>query len=102
ATRMRSVARLILLSAALSSDDDSSATTRLLLTLAVILDGLAAIREAQRLQHQAEAAREAARRLRSWKPPAGQTAAAPAASAAPYQQPVFAVPQETRRHRRPR
>jgi hypothetical protein len=103
ATRMRSAARLILLNAALSRDDDSSATTRLLLTLAVILDGLAAIREAQRLHHQAESARETARRLRSWKPPAGQTAAAaPAAGAAPYQQPVAAVPQKTRRHRRPR
>lgn len=102
ATRMRSAARLILLNAALSRDDDSSATTRLLLTLAVILDGLAAIREAQRLHHQAEAARETARRLRSWKPPAGQTATAAAASAAPHQQPVMAVPQETTRHRRSR
>jgi hypothetical protein len=103
ATRMRSAARLILLNAALSRDDDSSATTRLLLTLAVILDGLAAIREAQRLHHQAEAARDTARRLRSWKPPAAQTAAAaPAASTAPHQHPVVAVPQETRRHRRGR
>jgi hypothetical protein len=82
ATRLRSAARLILLDAALPRDDDSSATTRLLLTLAVILDGLAAIREAQRLAHQAEAARETARRLRSWKPPFGQAAAAAPATSA--------------------
>lgn len=102
ATRMRSAARLILLNAAMSRDDDSSATTRLLLTLAVILDGLAAIREAQQLHHQAETARNAARLLRSWKPPAGQTSNQPATSTAPHQQPKFAVPQETKQHHRTR
>jgi hypothetical protein len=68
-TRMRGAARLILVSVALSSDEDTSALTRLLLTLAVFLDALATLREAQRLLHQAHAAREVARRLRDWTPP---------------------------------
>ncbi|MBX7266495.1 relaxase [Micromonospora sp. Llam7] len=80
ATRMRGVARLILVAAAVSRDEDVSNTTRLLLTLALFLTAWAEMREARRLVHQAHAAREAAARLRSWTPPPGAaTATGPAA-----------------------
>jgi relaxase-like protein len=75
ATRLRGMARLILLTASLSREEDVSNTTRLLLTLALFLIAWAEMREARRLVHQAQAAREAAQRLRSWTPPPAATAA---------------------------
>lgn len=85
AVRLRGVARLLLVTAALSREEDVSNTSRLLATLALFLIAWAELRQARELLHQAQAAREAAGRLRSWTPP-------PAAGA-PATRPATPIPQ---------
>jgi hypothetical protein len=78
-TRLRGMARLILINAVMSRDDDTNAALKLFYTMAVLIDSLADLRDAQQRLHQAQAARVAAAQLRRWRP----LHVPPAAAAAP-------------------
>lgn len=62
-TRLRGMARFLLVNAVMA--------LRFYYTMAMLIDSLADIRDAQQRLHQAQAARDAARDLRGWRPPAG-------------------------------
>jgi hypothetical protein len=68
-TRLRGMARLLLVHAVMASNEDIDAALRFYYTMAVLLDSLADLRDTQLRLHQAHAARDAASRLRSWRPP---------------------------------
>jgi hypothetical protein len=80
-TRLRGMARFILVSAVMASNDDIDAVLKFYYTMAVLIDSLADIRDAQQRLHQAQAARDAAARLRGWR--AGHVPSAPAAAPRP-------------------
>lgn len=68
-TRLRGLARILLVGAVMARNDDTDAALRLFYTMAVLLDSLADLRDTQRRLHQAQAARDAAEQLRRWRPP---------------------------------
>lgn len=89
-TRLRGMARFILVHAVMANNNDINAALRFYYTMAVLIDTLADIREAQQRLHQAQAARDAAGRLRAWRPrPArAPTRTGPASSVDPRRQPT--------------
>jgi hypothetical protein len=99
-TRLRGVARFILVSAVMASNDDIDAALRFYYTMAVLIDSLADLRDAQQRLHQAQAARDAAQRLRSWTPWVAYARVTPAASARRQRQPGPVPPQQKSSSRR--
>ncbi len=71
AMQLRAMARLISVMGALSRDEDTMAALHLVYTLAALAESLADLREAQDRLHQSRDARDAARQLRAYTPPAG-------------------------------
>lgn len=82
-TRLRGMARFLLVNAVMA--------LRFYYTMAMLIDSLADIRDAQQRLHQAQAARDAARDLRGWRPPAESTRVSP--TGARRRQPVPFSPQ---------
>jgi hypothetical protein len=101
-TRLRGMARFLLVNAVMARSDDIDAALRFYYTMAVLIDNLADIRDAQRRLYQAHAARDAAGRLRSWRPPVAATPTSPAASGRRWRQPgPFSLQQRTAGRRQP-
>lgn len=90
-TRLRGMARFLLVNAVMAGNDDLDAALRFYYTMAMLIDSLADIRDAQQRLHQAQAARDAARDLRGWRPPAESTRVSP--TGARRRQPVPFSPQ---------
>lgn len=86
-TKLRGMARFILVNAVMASNDDIDAALKFFYTMAVLIDSLADIRDAQQRLHQAQAARDAAGRLRGWTPSVVATRVTPVAAARRGRQP---------------
>jgi hypothetical protein len=100
--RLRGMARFLLVNAVMARSDEIDAALRFYYTMAVLIDSLADLREAQQRLHQAHAARDAAGRLRSLSPPVAATPTSPAASGRRWRQPgPFSPQQRTAGRRQP-
>ena len=86
-TRLRGMARFLLVNAVMARSDEIDVALRFYYTMAVLIDYLADIRDAQRRLHQAHAARDAAGRLRDWRPSVASTRVTPAAAARRWRRP---------------
>jgi hypothetical protein len=81
------MARFLLVNAVMARSDEIDAALRFYYTMAVLIDNLADLRDAQQRIHQAHAARDAAGRLRSWTPSVASTRVTPAAAVRRWRQP---------------
>lgn len=101
-TRLRGMARFLLVNAVVARSDEIGAALKFYYPMAVLIDNLADLRDAQQRLHQAHAARDAAGRLRSWRPPVPATPTSPAASGRRWRQPgPFSPQQRTGGRRQP-
>ena len=97
------MARLISVMGSISRDQDTMAALHLVYTLATFAESLADLREAHDRLHQAQAARTAARQLRSCTaPPAAGPTPTTAPAATPRYQPAPSGPPQTARRGRQR